>query len=77
MSYCRMSGDSDVYVIASIMRAPETAGHYRTVWICYCGNGYEADTRKQMVEHLLNHRAKGDRVPESALTRLQEEIAAG
>ena len=76
MSYCRMSGDSDVYVIAST-RAPEMAGHYRPVWICYCGNGYEADTRKQMIEHLLKHRAEGDRVPQRAFDRLQEEIDAG
>lgn len=76
MSYCRNNGkDSDVYVIAT-SRAPEMAGRYRTVWVCYCKNGYEADTRKQMVEHLLKHQANGDKVPQSAFDRFQEEIDA-
>lgn len=72
MSYCRNNGkNSDVYVIASGREGC-------TVWICYCGgledDPFETNERRKMVDHLLEHRAKGDKVPQSALDRLKKEI---
>lgn len=73
MSYCRMSGDSDVYVIASTTLQP-IGGKARQIWVCYCeAESYVADTRKQMLNHLEYHKRKGDRVPDYAIERLKKE----
>jgi hypothetical protein len=75
-----MSGDSDVYVIASGEPAV-LGGRYREIWVCYCGKdlspGNTTYTRQEMIEHLLEHRKVGDKVPEMALERLRKEIDAG
>lgn len=80
MSYCRNDGqESDVYVIASGENAV-LGGARRSVWICYCGEdwspGNKSYTRQGMVDHLLEHRRRGDRVPDRALDRLRKEIDA-
>ena len=71
MSYCRVNGvDSDVYVI-------QTLDHEGTPswWCCGChAPGYSAKDRLTMVEHLLDHRKRGDLVPQDALDRLHQEI---
>jgi hypothetical protein len=64
MSYCRVGEGSDVYVIKHV-------GGY---WACYC----ERDDNRQfspdgMIDHLLLHRMRGDRVPQRALERLASE----
>jgi hypothetical protein len=75
MSYCRNNGtDSDVYVIATANAKTQKPG-----WWC-CGCDFENnffETRPEMVEHLLQHRREGDKVPDRALERLRREIAAG
>jgi hypothetical protein len=74
MSYCRNNGqDSDVYVIAT------ANGRMEPGWSC-CGCDKEPNffpSREGMVEHLLQHRTSGDKVPERALERLRQEIDAG
>lgn len=81
MSYCQIGEDSDVYVLkvfkniegddawscCGCILSPET-----TVW----DKGYTFETRQEMLDHLLKHRAEGHRVPEHALERLHKEIAA-
>ncbi len=72
MSYCRWGENgSDVYMF------PHTMG-----WVCCCGcklHGDDSDTtftdRRDAIEHLLAHRAKGDTVPEYAIERLRQELA--
>jgi hypothetical protein len=67
MSYCRIGGDSDVYVI----------DHVDGGTACYCGRD-EADrlmTKPEMLGHLLAHRDRGDKVPQRALDRLTAEIS--
>lgn len=67
MSYCRFSEESDVYVY------PEVDGGVLCV-----GCDLRLAWREDMIEHLLTqHRARGERVPESALDRLRREIEDG
>ena len=81
MSYCRKNGvDSDVYVIGTKLGweclaypNPENGPSVIGVPMRVCGFSL---TREGMLKHLLNHRAEGDKVPQSALDRLREEIAA-
>jgi hypothetical protein len=71
MSYCRVGEDSDVYVIAIHDRVTRKAA-----WECFCQErSAQFDTHQKILEHLLCHRQKGDRVPEHALERLRREIA--
>lgn len=71
MSYCRASKDSDVYVI-------RTSGEGGPYWLCHCQQpAYAVDRREDMLEHLREHRANGDKVPDHAIERLKTEIAAG
>lgn len=69
MSYCRNNGiDSDVYVIGN------AAGYE-----CCCSprgipykyHHYESSI--EMIRHLREHRKRGDKVPERAITRLWNE----
>jgi hypothetical protein len=73
MSYCRMGPQSDVYVVAT--------GHPDTnepVWWCSGErHDYLAYTRQEMLEHLYQHRADGDKVPDHVIERLKSEISAG
>ncbi len=67
MAYCRMGEDSDVYMYNSGVG-----------WICCCGvDDVVLETREEALQHLLQHRDKGDRVPQSAVDRLIKEIASG
>ena len=67
MSYCRFGEDgSDVYVYPS------------TSCIVCCGcsldGAYEADTPREMLNHLTLHIVKGHKVPRDAIDRLEQEI---
>jgi hypothetical protein len=67
MSYCRFNGeDSEVYVIA----------HVDGTITCYCGQetGWKGN-RQQAIDHLLEHRQNGYKVPDRAIDRLNREIA--
>ena len=76
MSYCRNNGkDSDVYIVATCSPDDSCIPGW---WCCGCKNIEDFFlTREKMIEHLLQHRKDGDKVPESALERLRREIAAG
>lgn len=78
MSYCRNNGvDSDVYVINSgkkweclgCPRAPRVNHQMFNVkgWVSF-------ETRQGILDHLLEHRRLGDKVPNRALERLRREI---
>ena len=88
MSYCRKNGeDSDVYVILT----REGDGLLRFGWECLgCQLAPVEEsiipgvkipgctfllTRQDMIAHLEEHRASGDKVPERAFERLRREIA--
>jgi hypothetical protein len=71
VSYCRFGHGSDVYV-------------YRTGdgWeCCACSMGGDHfpvfATRQGMRTHLIAHRAAGDKVPDCAIARLDQEIEEG
>lgn len=73
MSYCRMSEDSDVYVIATFDPRVQ-----KKAWQCYCRpTSCLVYSRQEMLEHLYQHRKDGEKVPEYAIERLLEEIDAG
>ena len=72
MSYCRFGwDDSDVYVFGTGDR----------IECCAClrhrSSGlpasFIAETEQEMIDHLLQHRALGDTVPQAALDRLEAE----
>ena len=64
MSYCRTGEDSDIYVYR---KRPN-------LLVCHSETGsFEASTEQEMIEHLLLHRRRGQRVPERALDRLKAE----
>ena len=64
MSYCRRGPDSDVYVFRTDLA--------RTAYVCF--HCCEQPTPRAMFNHLLEHRSRGDKVPDSALARLRAEI---
>ncbi|MEE8322428.1 MAG: hypothetical protein V3R57_02235 [Candidatus Bathyarchaeia archaeon] len=82
MSYCRKNGkDSDVYLIATGDRSD------RSFWSCIgCELAFprilgkmeirwtELDTLQQALDHLIEHREAGHKVPKTALDRLRREI---
>ena len=69
MAYCRFSTDSDVYLY------PNVGGYYEC---CACSlNDAKAvaiKTLYEVMQHLNEHVAKGDKVPKSAFERLAEEL---
>lgn len=65
MSYCRFGADSDIYLIA----------HVNGGWVCYCDKMVSLDSPEDVEAHLLNHRRRGDKVPEYALARIRSEMA--
>ena len=82
MSYCRMSENSDVYLVA-------TGEGERSFWSCVgCHLARrqilgqvevawtELATLQEALQHLYKHRAEGDKVPGRAIKRLRKEIAA-
>ncbi len=70
MSYCRFARDSDVYVFESELG----------IECCRCrllgGRWFRVQGPAEIIAHLLEHRAAGHKVPESALDELREEVAA-
>lgn len=62
MSYCRIGKGSDVYVIRG-----------GDVLICFCSESFEADDEETMISHLIDHRERGDKVPQRGLDRLNAE----
>lgn len=65
MSYCRMGNDSDVYLIAT----------FGGKWNCFCRVPcVVTDSVEDTLAHLLNHKARGDKVPDYAIRRLQNEM---
>jgi len=85
MAYCRWSEDSDVYLYCTGIDIDDPGP---PTWVCAdCGmrppgshsqndSTVEMHTREAVLEHLLEHRAAGHKVPEDALDRIREEIAA-
>lgn len=65
MAYARHARDSDVYVYAS------TRGGYTCERCPRIGEQFRCGTAAQMLTHLLEHRAKGQRVPDDALDELR------
>jgi hypothetical protein len=78
VSYCRMSDDSDVYLIGTTVGTA-------AVWECVCCGLSERiedpdfdpklKSREAAIDHLNAHVRKGDRVPPYAFERLRAEIA--
>ena len=81
MSYCRWIGDSDVYVFSYDCQdeyycEPKGVG----ILCCACSlNNDESllcKTKEEMIEHLIEHRKNGERVPQYAIDMLKAEIEA-
>jgi hypothetical protein len=68
MAYARFARDSDVYVYA------DTRGGFTCVRCPKIGEEFRCATAAEMVTHLLMHRARGQRVPEDAITELRDEV---
>jgi hypothetical protein len=85
MAYARWGDDSDVYVFpdmltngyccmgctltGSLPSSDELQGFGATE--------FRLDTPEEMLQHLLEHREAGDKVPDYAINRLKKEIADG
>lgn len=70
MSYCRMSDDSDVYII----------GYGDGVECCGCTMDPKRSfygSNSEMIAHLREHKRTGDKVPKHAIERLLREIHEG
>ncbi len=64
MSYARFKrGESDVYIIANV------SGYFT----CYENPIFECETAAEMIEHILEHVARGNLVPARTLTQLRED----
>jgi hypothetical protein len=81
MSYCRKNGEnSDLYVVGT-GDAWECLGcslipkgeRNEAVWGLIT-SWFICDTRQEMLNHVLAHRAEGHKVPEKAIRRLRKEI---
>lgn len=68
MSYCRKGPDSDVYVIRT-----GTFWQCLGCWIPGTGQAFVGHSHAEMIDHLWDHLANGDRVPQRALDRLAAE----
>lgn len=68
MAYARYARDSDVYVYA------DTRGGFTCERCPGIGSAFRCATAAEMVTHLLiEHRAKGQRVPDDAIDALRNE----
>jgi len=71
MSYCSFGEDSDV----SVFRDPKVK---MAIWCDWCKlvgpTGFIALSEKEMINHLLEHRKEGHKVPESTIQKLKEEV---
>lgn len=65
MAYCRMGEDSDVYLVR------DGSGSL----ICFHNRekSFDCVMEEDMIEHLLDHKARGDAVPDRAIRRLEDE----
>ncbi len=67
MAFARFGLDSDVYVYE------DTRGGFVCERCPGVGQEYRCQTADEMLTHLLDHRAKGHRVPEYAIEELRTE----
>lgn len=85
MSYARWGLEqSDVYVYPTEYVDPNDGHLKRAIVCCGCTGEPELENEvpgnfighcpKEMLDHLLEHRERGEVVPESALERLRREI---
>jgi hypothetical protein len=65
MAFAQFGRDSDVYVYE------DTRGGFTCERCPTIGEQHRCQTAAEMVTHLLEHRAEGDRVPEDALDELR------
>lgn len=80
MSYCRFGADSDVYAYPGI----DEEDKEKEVYICCACSmlmhekkepgSSVFNTRKELIDHLLEHMVRGDAVPRYAIERLMEEM---
>jgi hypothetical protein len=68
MSYCRMSGDSDIYLY------PDVHGYIVCMGCCMTSVTVYLATPEKALEHIQLHRKIGDKVPMYADERLLKEI---
>ena len=54
--------DTDVYVMS-----------LGVVFVCFCKEHYITGSKQAMINHLVEHQARGDRVPERTFEKLKEE----
>lgn len=66
MSYCRFGSDSDVYTYADAIGGI-------TCCVCWDGRSRSVRNPKAMIAHLLEHRLRGDKVPQEAFDRIKRE----
>ncbi len=80
MSYCRFGADSDVYAYPTVGEGDNEG----EVYIC-CGcsmlmrekkepGSSVFNTRKELIDHLLEHMVSGDAVPRYAIERILDEM---
>jgi hypothetical protein len=67
MAFARFGPDSDVYVYES------AHGVYRCERCPRIGSAFQCETAEEMVQHLEEHVARGDKVPGEALTELRQQ----
>lgn len=67
MSYARYSPDSDVYVFASV-------DGYLSCCGCHLGDKWDFYSTAEMIAHLMEHRAKGENVPEYCIDALKGDM---
>jgi transcriptional regulator of met regulon len=68
MAYARFGHDSDVYAYR------DTRGGFTCERCPRVGEAFRCGTAAEMLDHLLAHRAKGDRVPDDALDELERDV---
>lgn len=79
MSYCRNNRvDSELYVISvgdgwECLGCPSAEEVPSGIGVPMKGRFF-CQTRQEMLDHLLEHRRRGHKVPERAIERLKEEI---
>ena len=80
MSYARWGWEgSDVYVFGTDVVETDNGGRVGGMLVCMHGGddegvSFTCKTSAEMIAHLLEHRERGDTVPESAIERLREEM---
>lgn len=74
MSYARLAPDSDVYVYEDVRGGYTCENCPRTRWAPDSDNPqFRCTTAGEMVDHLMEHRARGERVPDDAIEVLRAE----